>query len=534
MVATYIPDEDGGIPEIENLEYIKHQSKDAESGDPFLVKGDYVKSIGGVNSNTKRRVSNEIRKRHRSDDGETESKKVEYHDVTGYFAFDVVTPPYNLDYLAKLYELSSPHYAAVNAKVSNIVGLGFELTETTKTKRAFEAITTSDKSDKLRKKVQKLRDDLLDRIDGWHEDDEFTETLMKVWKDYEATGNGYIEIGRRSNGVIGYVGHIPATTMRIRKQRDGFVQLAAGKAQFFANFGDGIDKETREPRQITNPIGTSGRPNEAIHIKKYAPSSTYYGVPDIVAAKNALAGNEFASRFNLDYFENKAIPRHLIILKGAKLGGTALRDLLAFFETNRGQNHRSMFIPLPPDTNESKTEFKIETVEPNVQDASFEKYRKANLSDILMAHRVPVSKVSVSEGISLAAARDADKTFKEQVCQPEQRVFEKKLNRILAEFTDAVQFKLNELTLTDADTQSKIDEREVRNGITLPNEIRVRKGLPGVKDGDVPGGPMTAQQIADRKATAQQSRARDAERSANAPDNDGEARQPQGEGRATA
>lgn len=523
-------DEDKGkVPEIEHVYYIKHDKAPEKNADPFLKSDEEIKKLHGVDANFKRRMANQINKFHRGTGGAA-SKKEETHAITGYNAFDVLMPPYNLDYLAKLIELSSPHVAAVNAKVSNIVGLGYTLVETTKTKRAIEDLEGSkEKLAKFNKKLSRAREDLNDKIESWHEEDTFTETLIKVWKDYEATGNGYIEIGRTSRGDIGYVGHVPATTIRIRRKRDGFVQIISNKAVFFRNFGD---------RKTTDPIGNDRSPNEIIHIKKYAPSNGFYGIPDIVSAKQAVAGNNFAERFNLDYFENKAVPRHVITLKGASLGTSSLQTLMELFETGlKGANHRSVFIPLPADDpdGKGKVEFKIDPIETGVQDSSFLNYRKANLADILMAHGVPVTKVSISDGSgSLAAARDADKTFKEQVCQPQQKILEKKLNRLMKELTDIFQFKLNELTLTDEDTQSKIWERAVRNGWILVNEIRAIQGLPPIKGGDLMGGAMTAQKQADQKANAQQARQRDAERSANSPDTSGEARQPQGEGRATA
>ena len=98
-------------------------------------------------------------------------------------------------------------------------------------------------------------------------EDTFTQTLIKVYTDLEATGNGYIEVGRTVGGNIGYIGHIPAKTMRVRRLRDGFVQLLYGKAVYFNNFGD---KETE------NPIaGQEDRPNEIIHLKKYTPMNNY-------------------------------------------------------------------------------------------------------------------------------------------------------------------------------------------------------------------------------------------------------------------
>src|SRR5690606_17436203 len=133
-------------------------------------------------------------------------------------------------------------------------------------------------------------------------------------------------------------------------------------------------------------------------------------------------------------------------------------------------------VPLPAEDKDRKVSFEMKPVEAGVQDASFVNYKKMNLNYILMAHRVPISKVGLAEGVSLAVARDADKTFKEQVCRPEQRIVERKLNKIFSEVTNLFDFKLNELTLTDEDTQSKIDERYLRMKVVVPNEIRARWG----------------------------------------------------------
>lgn len=513
-----------GVPVIEHISTLSTKSELDEIVDRFSQPATELKSLSGTSAVFKRRVTNEIKKFQQSQSG-VESKQIKEETIfSGYNTFDVVEPPYNLDYLAKLYELSSPHYAAVNAKVANIVGLGHKFVETSKTKRMYEKI--QDDKKKLQSARQRLnahKEDLFDILDSLNEEDTFTEVLVKVWRDYEVTGNGYLEIGRKRDGTIGYVGHIPAQTLRIRKARDGFVQISGFKVQFFAHFGHADDP---------NPIGND-KPNEVIHIKKYSPTSGFYGVPDIVAAKQAVAGNEFAARFNLDYFENKAIPRHLIILKGASLGNRAEEQLLAFFETGlKGQNHRSLYIPLPPDTPDSKVSIDIEPVESGVQDSSFVNYRKANIADILMAHRVPITKISVAEGASLAVARDADKTFKEQVCAPEQKIFEKKINKIVKELTDAYILELNQMTLTDEDTQSKIDERRIKTGTETPNEQRNNRGLPSIEGGDklldLNAKSPTANNIRSEQLTT---RERDSQRSANATDSSGEARNPAGEGR---
>jgi HK97 family phage portal protein len=321
--------------------------------------------------------------------------------------------------------------------------------------------------------------------------------------------------------------------MRIRRKRDGFVQMTGFKVQFFAPYGAGFD-DNGNTQAIRNPIG-GGTPNEVIHLSKYSPTSGYYGVPDILAAQQAIAGNEFAARYNLDYFENKAVPRYAIILKGATLSPNAEESLLSFFETSlKGQNHRSIFIPLPGDSSENKVSLDFEAIETGNQDSSFVNYKKSNTDEILLVHRVPISKISISANASLAIARDADKTFSEQVCAPEQRMLEQKLRGMVLEITDAFEFALNEQTLTDADTQSKIDERNVKAGIDLPNEIRATRGKPAVKGGNERVDlNAKANSAAAQAKDGNANRARNSQRSAAASDSAGEARQPKGEGRAS-
>ena len=509
--------EDDGDVQIVSIGKQRVATVDVE--DSFQVSPEQVRKMDGLGPALKKRITQKFLRGTGS-----ESKQVELETMSGYDVFQVASPGYNLSYLSKLYELSSFHHAAVDAKVSNTVGLGYDLVESPAVKQKLSTISDEKKLERTRVKLDTQKQALIAVIDDLNEDSLFVETLMKAVTDLEATGNGYIEIGRTTNGRIGYIGHIPSVYMRVRLNRDGFIQIISNKATYFRNFGD---------QKTPDPLGKDKRPNEVIHIKKYTPTSTYYGVPDIVSAKTAVAGNEFSGRFNLEYFENKAVPRYIISLKGAKLNEENERRLLEFFETNlKGQNHRSLYIPLPADDPNRKVELKLDAVENGVQDSSFDSYHNLNRDEILMAHRVPISKIGIPDGVSLAIAKDADKTFKEQVCGPIQRNLEKKLNPIVKEFTDTHAIKLNELTLTDEDTQSRIDERYLRMQTILPNEVRARKGMPGIDSGDSVV-DLKPQQAANQRQTANQNDARSQERQANATDEPGNARQPKGEGRAT-
>ena len=389
MSVEFIDDESSeNIIDISNTADWFSLKKDQTSNDPFAVGIDELKKVRGLGASFKRKISREFSKSFSGAESTGTQQNLLAQAITGYAMFDLVEPTYNLEYLSVVYETSTYNYAAINAKVANIVGLGYDFVETKKTNDALDALTDDKSLERARRKISKLRQDIHGWLDTTNDEDTFTQTLIKVYTDLEATGNGYIEIGRTTGGNIGYIGHIPAKTMRVRRLRDGFIQLLYGKAVYFNNFGES---------ETENPIaGQEDRPNEIIHLKKYTPMNNYYGIPDIIAAQVALAGNELSGRYNLDYFENKAVPRYIITVKGAKLSPESERKLLEFFQVGlKGKNHRSLYIPLPPDSPDSKTEFKMEPIEAGAQEGSFEKYRNSNRDEILMAHRVPINKIGV-------------------------------------------------------------------------------------------------------------------------------------------
>jgi PBSX family phage portal protein len=520
MVAL-LEDDEGNIVRIKSdSDYFKNNSS-TEYEDPFNKNWEELQKLEGLSANFKRRA-NRLEKSFTGID-DAKSKKLDPLDLTGYSLFMIVQPPYNVMYLSQLFDISPFHHAAVEAKTANIIGLGYDFKETQQTLDKVEDVLNSpEKLDKLRRKISRGRQDLKSYLESMNSDDGFLETMKKICTDLEVTGNAYLEIGRTSSGKIGYLGHIPAITMRIRRHRDGFVQVVYNRYTFFRNYGDTTTEDQ---------IGTDPRPNEVIHFKKYSPTNTYYGIPDIISAKNAIAGDEFAQRYNLDYFENKAVPRYIITVKGAKLSADSERKLLEFFQTGlRGRNHRTLYIPLPSDGETARVEFDMKAIEAGIQDSSFKEYAVESRDRILLAHRVPISKIGTPQGMSLAGARDADKTFKEQVCRPQQEYIEHKLKKVISEITDAFILRFNELTLTDEETQARIDDVYLKGQVVVPNDIRLRKGLPPRQGGDDPI-QLKPEVQSDRLANARGTRQRDQKRKINAPDTQGEARSPKGEGR---
>lgn len=526
----------------EDNEYIIHTKIDSiaknddlfKDSDPFIKSWDELKNISGIDTNFRRR-ENRVEKNFVTPEyldsasatstglNGAQSNQINPGTVyrNGYGIFDVITPPWNVYELANYYDTSFANHAAIDAKVENIVGLGYDFEVSPRTMLKLESSMDATAVSRARNRIERAKIEMHDWLESLNDDDSFTTTMKKVYTDVEAIGNGYLEIGRTIKGEIGYIGHIPATTMRVRRLRDGFVQIIANKVVYFRNFN------ATNP----NPMTSDRRPNEIIHFKKYSPLNTFYGVPDIISAISSLQGDQLASQYNIDYFSNKAVPRYVVTLKGAKLSGDAEDKLFRFLQTSlKGQSHRTLYIPLPGDSADNKVEFKMDPIENGVQEGSFERYRKQTRDDILIAHQVPLSKLGGSDSAAIAAALSQDRTFKEQVARPTQDQLEKLINKVIREKTDILQFAFNELTLTDEIAQSQILERYVKTQIMVPNEARQVLGLPQRDGGDEP-----LQQKPQDVANDNANRQRDSERMNNSSDSPATiaGRNPKGEGRSS-
>jgi len=509
--------------------------------DPFTKSWDDIKGYAGLENNFKRRqqraekaAKSELEKNNvpRDRAGNVsptylrDSKATNYNEEltvaskqinpglayrNGYGIFDVITPPYNMYELSSYYDTSFSNHAAIDAKVANSIGMGFHFEMTPSTLAALESMEEGSAKDKAKRRIERLKHELTHYLESCNNEDNFIKVLEKVVTDMQATGNGYIEIGRTTQGDIGYIGHIPAPTVRVRRLRDGFVQIIAGSVTYFRNFG------ANNP----NPVTADPRPNEVLHLKEYSPLNTFYGVPDVVSALSSLKGDAMAQQYNIDYFQNKAVPRYVITVKGAKLSAEAEDKLFRFFQTSlRGQNHRTLYVPLPPDTDGNPIEFKMEPIENTVQDASFDKYRSRNRDDILMAHQVPMTKLGMGGGATISNGMQLDRTFRDQVARPLQQYVAKFINAVIEEKTDVLQLVFNQASLTDDVAMSQINERYAKVQVMTPNEIRESIGLPQINGGDEMF-QMSAKQQSDTRANLAGNRNRDSERNNNQSDGEG-------------
>ena len=343
-----------------------------------------------------------------------------------YASGEVKEPPYDLDALAALYETNSTNKACVDAKATNVAGIGYR----------FGAVSGAEASDENRALLEGL-------FGNCNPEMTFTEVLRSVWTDVEALGNGYLEITRNSLGEVDGFYHVPATTVRVRTDRSGFVQIRDGRTREFD-----VLRAPGEP-------GTGGV-NEMIHFRKYTPQSSYYGVPDIVAAIPAAAGDKAARDYNYDFFAHNAVPRLAIVVEGGQLNDAAMRQVQRYMESEiKGQSHKTLVLEVPG----TDSRVRIEKLTVGAQDeASFLGYRRANRDEIATVHRVPPSKIGIVENANLANSRDQDKTFREQVVRPEQRRIEHRLNELIRGQMGICDWQLQ---LQESDLEGELERAEI-------------------------------------------------------------------------
>jgi len=351
--------------------------------------------------------------------------------------------------------VNSTHKACVDAKTTNIVGLGY---------RFVPVRPEADDEGRAR---------LVALFESCNPEMTCIEVLRAVWTDVETVGNGYMELTRSSAGEIDGFYHVPATTVRVRTDRSGFVQIREGRKRHFRALGaePAADPMTGEPQ------------NEIIHLRKYTPQSSYYGVPDILPAVSAVVGDRAAAEYNVSFFEHNAVPRMAVIVEGGPMSKELLRQIRRFMETEiKGQAHKTLVLEVPG----ADTKLRLEPLgRTDGDDAGFLNYRKANRDEILMVHRVPPSKITIVENANLSNSRDQDKTFREQVVRPEQRRIEFKMNQVIREQMGIQdwEFRFREMDLSEELQQAEVAKIYAGIGVWTPNEIRAKQGLEALEEG---------------------------------------------------
>jgi len=417
-----------------------------------------------------------------------------------------ISPTFSPTRLAKLLEFNTTHAKAVFAKARNTAGYGLEIVPHPEVEGPEES--QRDVADEFWFAGES------DWQVGPLESEQATpsDVLEMAWADYEAIGWLAIEALVSRDGTPTGLAYIPAPTIRKRDDSPGFVQERDGKLRYFGSFGDRygddrvfVDAESGESGSSVD--GTVA--NEIIWKRNHTPFVDHYGTPDVIPAIPNIMGDKEARSFNIEFFENSAVPKLAITVEGGRLTEESRESIRELFHGKlKDENHRTAILEVEELVDTKPGDFGLEEganvsvdIEPLTvgldEDASFLEYHDWNEHELLKAHEVPpIEAGRIESGAFSTDAQAQRKSFVETTIRPKQDAFAELLYETVHEalgvtdYTIRFQTRGVDTSLTDAEVaRTRI---QASMGMMTVNEARAELDLEPI---DGPVGEMLLTEV---------------------------------------
>lgn len=453
---------DDNVIKLGKEEYVQIQNYSTDQIIKNLVVNDIVK----VNQKPKADET--------SKDNFEESKQIE----DDYYS-EIIEPPYDPLLWASLMEKNTRLAKLIRTYARNTVGLGWHI----KAKKPITKTTTENQKNQIEKEKE-----LLEEFFGYCNPLlPFEEILFRAKVDEEAMGNGYVEITRNVKGLPAGVYHIPGHTIRMLKNKQGFIQVRGLDKTYFKIFNGNFDMNCKTGEiKPKNSIPFAERASEIIPFSIYNPRDSYYGIPRYVSTAEAIAGNKLSARRNLSFFKNDATPRMAITVTNGQLTGQSISDIKDFVKTEgKGVEnaHRVMILQAKAKQlgDANSKDVKIDVIPLTVgqtDDASFVKYRNANDEEIREAFGIGEIFLGGKGSVNRSTATIMREITNEQEFIPDIKVKEYLINQTICRAfgTKAVKFEFERPTSLGSLDRADIFARYQQGGGVTPNDIRHELG----------------------------------------------------------
>lgn len=318
------------------------------------------------------------------------------------------------------------------------------------------------------------RQEHADFVDGFYEGASFTEGSTNVWTDYEAIGNGFLEVIPDRRGLAAAGAHIPSTEMWVRLDDLGFVQQKNGIFQHFRKYG--LDKSVYAElkKKNTNDPLLADDITSVWHFKRYFPFSPYYGIPSIMPAWNRMALAVLECEYNLAFFNNNAIPDYAVILEGTWEDDSEQKITEYFKRHLKGKAHKTLAIRTPDG---GKITFEQLTGD-NAKEGSFRLLRQDCRDEVLHAHGVPPQKVGISQPGRLGTSNDEqNQNYKNSIVTPGRTKLLTPFKRILQERFPDSKFALEfePYDTDDVQVNAEVDNTYLRAQVLTPAQVQQKR-----------------------------------------------------------
>ena len=322
----------------------------------------------------------------------------------------------------------------------------------------------------------------------------YAEGMSCVWTDYEALGNGYLEVVPTKKGEPAELEHIPATETWLRLDGLGYVQQKAGEYSHFRAWG--VPSEVYGALPARDPLSAEHTDVTAIvHFSRYSPWSPFYGIPAIMPAWASICLMTLVAEYNLNFFANNAIPDYAVILEGES-DERAAETIRTYFKHHlKGQAHKTLVLDTPAG---GKVRFEKLT-DSNAREGSFRLLRTDCRDEILQAHGVPPQKVGIVETGKLGGNLSSEqiREYQISIVGPGQEAVTGRMDSLIqAGFgIDNLNFLFEPYDTEDRRANAEEDKIYLDSKVLTPNEVRAKRfpHLEPLEGGDEPlGGPTLA------------------------------------------
>jgi len=371
------------------------------------------------------------------------------------FIEGMAAPPFEYNLLADAYSYNGYHTKCINLKAALTVGAGFEIFPGNPDD--YDENLFSDEKEKIESFLYQHQ---------IQTGQSFIETLLNFQTDYEIYGNAYFEICRNKKGIPSAIYHLPANSIKV---------LYKNKLTYIAQTAN-LDEIIFSPFGVMEPDK-----NEYLSMKSYNPQNLFYGLPEYFGALSAIILDRNAVEFNINKFNNNAIPESIIVIKGASLSDLAKTRIKQFFADNvKGVKNAGKSLILEMENTNGTID--IKNIAETVPDSSFRNMRLDARDEIIAAHGVPKRLLGIVEGGNIAGTnetRNQLKIFQDCVIEARQRRLEFLLNnRLLMEGLKIKNCKIlfNRPYAENPQQDANFYKTMIENGVLTPEEVKAELG----------------------------------------------------------
>lgn len=427
-----------------------------------VVTGAILFSDGTIKTDKEIKEEAAKRVKESKDFGDTVTDRIRETEKVFASVNDLVDPPYSMETLIKLQLTNTFHNKCIQRKAIDVVGKGFRV-----------ELITEKAEDKAQ--LQKIHDWIQKAPEPGRT---FTQVINNFVVDRLSCGNGALESGRDRTGLPSLLAHIPFYTLKVHKDNKRWAHEVDNKIVWFKRYGIKEIYDKKDGSTTTKNYDTNC--HELLLLQNYTSLSTYYGIPEIISSISAIVANKYEREYNMQFFENNAIPRYAVVITGGVLDANLKAQITEFFTREiKKNNHSTLVLEIPSDdVAGNKIEVDFKELDTQNKEGHFRLFRKDLRDEILLANGVPPYKLGIAETGSLGenVAEALLDNYNSGEIEPIQTEVEELIYGITKEFAPNYIIRWNDADIQDRERQSKILTEYVQNQVMSINEARNKIG----------------------------------------------------------